>query len=65
MTRVGALAQRIRDLSRTELAEFRTWFERYDAERWDAQIEADARDGKLDSLAAKALEAHRQQRHPG
>jgi len=38
-----------------ELKEFRSWFERFDAEEWDEQFEADAKSGKLDRLADQAL----------
>lgn len=38
-----------------DLAEFRRWFAAFDAKAWDAQIEADAVAGKLDSLSAEAL----------
>jgi hypothetical protein len=42
-----------------ELARFRAWFEVFDADRFDAAIESDARAGKLDAFAEEALEAHR------
>lgn len=32
------------------LARFRSWFEEFDAARFDAKIEADAKNGKLDKL---------------
>ncbi|CAK0779842.1 conserved hypothetical protein [Gammaproteobacteria bacterium] len=39
----------------SDLAKFRHWFAEFDAEAWDEQIEADARAGKFDALAAEAL----------
>ncbi len=45
----------VANLSPAELAEFRKWFAEYDGELWDAQIEADARAGKLNALAQEAL----------
>ncbi len=33
----------------------RAWFVEFDARVWDAQIEADAKAGKLDGLVAEAL----------
>lgn len=45
----------VAQLSPNDLAEFRKWFAEYDGEQWDAQIEADARAGKLDALAQEAL----------
>ena len=43
-------------LSPQELAEFRSWFNRFDAEAWDRQFEEDAVSGRLDALANEALE---------
>jgi len=45
----------IAQLSSEELAQFRKWFAEYDGDIWDAQIEADAKAGKLDALAQEAL----------
>jgi hypothetical protein len=36
------------------LARFRTWFEEFEAARFDAKIEADAKSGKLDKLVEKS-----------
>jgi len=55
MTTVKAIEQEIGKLSPKELAELRLWFAAFDADVWDAQIEADAAAGKLDTLAAEAL----------
>jgi hypothetical protein len=49
----------IEQLPLSELARFRAWFESFDARQFDAAIERDARSGKLDALAEKALTAHR------
>jgi hypothetical protein len=49
----------VRALDARNLAAFREWFAEYDADAWDRQIEADARSGKLDAMAQRALEAHR------
>ena len=38
------------------IAEFRGWFQKFDAARWDKQFEDDARSGKLDRLAHKAVQ---------
>jgi hypothetical protein len=45
-------------MSPKELAQFREWFLQFDAAEWDSQIEADARRGKLDALAAQAIRDH-------
>ncbi len=42
-----------------EFAEFRAWFEAFDADRFDQRIEVDARDGKLDALADQAIKEMR------
>lgn len=39
-----------------DLAEFRSWFEEFDAAAWDAKIEKDVAAGNLDSLADKAIQ---------
>ncbi|HEX3244851.1 MAG TPA: hypothetical protein VHX16_05560 [Chloroflexota bacterium] len=59
MGRVDVLERQVRDLSEVELAEFRRWFEEFDAQNWDHQIESDVRAGKLDALADAALREHR------
>lgn len=46
-------------MSPHELAQFREWFLQFDAAEWDVQIEADARTGELDALAAQAIRDHR------
>ncbi len=65
MTKIEKLAQDIRKLNSEELSAFRKWFEEYEAEAWDRQIEQDARSGKLDKLAEEALAEHRQGRSKG
>jgi hypothetical protein len=45
-------------LSEEELRSFRAWFLDFDATRWDAQLTDDAHAGKLDGLAAEALEQY-------
>lgn len=58
MSTAESLEQSVATLTPADLAEFRRWFAAFDAKAWDAQIEADAVDGKLDSLAAEALAEH-------
>lgn len=55
MNTAKAVEQAVEQLSPSELAKFRIWFSRFDADAWDAQIEADAAAGKLDALAGEAL----------
>jgi len=58
MSRVDVIERQVQDLSTEELAEFRRWFEEFDAAVWDQQIECDALAGKLDDLAETALQEH-------
>lgn len=59
MTKVERISRDIESLGPAELRAFREWFAEYDAAVWDAQIEADAKAGKLDKLAEQALADHR------
>ena len=59
-TNVEEIERAVRQLSDDELTQFRTWFAEFDAEVWDRQFEADVADGRLDSLAEKALKDLRQ-----
>lgn len=58
MTRVENLQGLVQALSPEELAQFRQWFAEFEAVMWDRQFERDVRDGKLDALAERALQAH-------
>ena len=57
MTTVSELQKVIRGLSEAEYAELRTWLLDEDWERWDREFDEDVKAGKLDALAAEALEA--------
>lgn len=59
MGNVKAIEKAVEALPPAELAEFRRWFAEFDAAAWDAQVEQDARAGKLDQLAAEALADYR------
>ena len=43
-------------LPEDQLSKFRTWFEEFDAARFDQKIERDAQNGKLDTLADEAID---------
>jgi hypothetical protein len=58
MGKVESIEHLIQELSATELTRLREWFAQYDAEIWDRQMEADAKAGKLDALAERALRDH-------
>jgi len=59
MVTAESVEQFIEQLSSEELAKFRRWFVQFDADAWDAQIEADAAAGKLDAFAEEALAEYR------
>jgi hypothetical protein len=50
MRKLEHIERQIDELSREEFAELRDWVLERDWAAWDAQIEADARSGKLDKL---------------
>ena len=58
MSNVEQIEVQVSKLSRQELARFRAWYSKFDADAWDHQIERDAASGKLDQLAERALQAH-------
>lgn len=58
MTRVENIEGQVKSLSAEELKAFRDWFASFDAEVWDAQIDSDAKHGKLRSFAERALRDH-------
>jgi len=54
MGKVEHIERQISELSREEFAELRNWLLERDWSAWDAQIEADARSGKLDKVLEEA-----------
>ncbi|HXI11776.1 MAG TPA: hypothetical protein VNM92_03930 [Thermoanaerobaculia bacterium] len=59
MTKLEILERYVQSLSLEELAAFRGWFAEYDWAVWDQQLESDVAAGRLDGLAAEALDEHR------
>ena len=57
--KVEELEEEIRQLSPDQLRQFRAWYEKFDSDAWDDQIEKDAEGGKLDELASQALQDHK------
>jgi hypothetical protein len=55
MSGISDIESAIKQLSRDELAAFRTWFAEFDGQAWDRQFEEDVAAGKLDALADEAL----------
>jgi len=52
------IKEEILRLPSDELKKFRAWYERFDSDEWDRQIERDVSGGKLDALADVALSDH-------
>ena len=51
---VQEIEKAITELQGEELSQLITWFEEYQADLWDKQIEKDSLSRRLDSLADKA-----------
>ncbi len=49
----------VSELPDEELKKFRAWYQMFDSERWDRQIEKDIKKGALEGLAQKALADHK------
>lgn len=55
MAKIEDIENAVVQLSPAELAQFRLWFEEFDAARFDERIERDIKDGKLEKLAEEAV----------
>lgn len=55
MTKLKDIEAAVAELGPDELETFSEWFENFQAQRWDDQIETDSAAGKLDQLADLAL----------
>ena len=51
---VQELEKAVTQLPTPDLAQFAAWFEEYQADLWDKQIEQDVLSGRLDALADQA-----------
>lgn len=58
MTKLETILEAAKDLSAEELAKLRAHIEVLEADIWDAQIERDAKAGKLDWLVEEARAEH-------
>jgi hypothetical protein len=58
MSNVEQAESHVMGLNADELRAFRNWFAQFDGEAWDRQIEADSKNGALNSLADRALADH-------
>jgi hypothetical protein len=52
---VKDIEKAVAKLAPDEFTKFRTWFEAFEADRFDRKVERDAKGGKLDRLADEAL----------
>ena len=57
MRTVAEIKQDILDLPNTEYAELLLWIREQDWEQWEREFDEDVQAGRLDALAAEALEA--------
>ena len=55
---VEDIEKAVAELPQDQLREFRAWYEKFDADAWDDQIQSDIASGKLDSLAEAAIAEH-------
>jgi hypothetical protein len=53
------IEQAITELPPHDLTRLREWFEDFDAKIWDEKFERDAKAGKLDKIAEKAVAEYR------
>ena len=54
MSRLEQIERSVEALSDEEMKAFAEWFTELQADRWDRQIEEDAKAGRLDKFLAKA-----------
>lgn len=55
MTTLEDIEKAVTELPADQLAKFRAWFEEFEAARFDQRIERDAKAGRLDEFAERAL----------
>jgi len=48
----------VAELPPNQLRQFRSWYEKFDSDAWDKQIEEDIASGKLNILAEAAIADH-------
>ncbi len=57
MKTLSEIRKAILELPEADYAQLSCWFYELDWERWDAEIQRDSRDGKLDFLVVQAAQA--------
>lgn len=55
---VEEIEKAISQLPQNQLMQFRSWYEKFDSDAWDKQIENDVDNGKLEDLANAAIADH-------
>lgn len=55
MSTVQEIEKTVASLKPDEMAQFRAWYEEFDASLSDKQFEDDVKSGKLDAIADKAI----------
>ena len=55
MPSLQRIESQVASLPEEELRKFRSWFDEFDALRWDLSLAQDIGSGKLDSLAEEVL----------
>jgi len=56
---ITEIEQAIIQLPPQDFKQLREWFEELESQKWDEQIERDAKSGKLDKIAEQALKDYR------
>jgi hypothetical protein len=59
MTKLEKIEQDIATLAPADVRKLADWLEEYKSDLWDRQMEDDAKSGRLDKFAARALAAHK------
>lgn len=55
MPSLQRIESQVAALPEPDLRQFRSWFDAFDAQRWDQALACDISNGKLDAFAAEAL----------
>ena len=63
MGTVQEIEAAVQQLSREDLSQFRDWFEHFDADAWDRQLEGDVLAGKFDRFIADGKNEIRAGKH--
>ena len=55
MMTIQEIERAVSQLTKDDFAQFRAWFDAFEAELWDTQFEQDVNAGRLDRLANQAI----------